>query len=254
MLNLLIQDSWTWVKEKIDKLKPFSIAVVFSPWVIIAYIYIQDFSIHKALEDQDVIRGFIEWFGTAYSLFLALVLVNVWNEFNNLDLEFDREADAIATLFQTANYAHELSKEKESRINGKEQYEGKESQKVIEEKKELGAINQDLNNVIEQINVYVRHVLDNYRSEHVIFHQRRHGERTLEHIGMLLSSIACNQLIRDPLIAELFRNLNEARDVRGDRITHSRQRIPPTIWLVAVIASLVWLIPFFGLDIKKSPY
>jgi hypothetical protein len=142
----------------------------------------------------------------------------VWNQFEATNRDFDREVDALSTLYQTATYAE---------ADGK-------------------------NSISENIERYLRHVILNYQIEHAIFRQRRKGEDILRDIGLSISSLANKGLIIDPLCSELFRNLNEARDGRGDRISNSRQRMPPTIWLVAIFSSLVWLVPFFALDFDNE--
>ncbi len=215
---------WYWSIDRISKIKPFLVAISFSPWLILLYLYISAYTKNLDLKDLTIIQNFIEWFGTAYSLFLALVLVNVWNHYDTIDREFDREVDAIATLYQTANYAQVYDDSRKTKLD-------------------------ELNSITEKIEKYLRHVILNYQNEHLYLQQRRNGEEILEGIGENISSIAFKKVVTESLITELFRSLNEARDVRGDRISHSQQRVPQTIWIVAVISSLVWLLPFFGLNI-----
>ena len=52
--------------------------------------------------DMEHIKNFIEWFGVPYGLFIALVLVNLWNQHDTVDREFDAEADAVSALQHTA--------------------------------------------------------------------------------------------------------------------------------------------------------
>jgi ABC-type sugar transport system permease subunit len=85
----------------IDIISPFVIALIFSPWLIFLYLYLSNYSLKLDINDQEFIKGFIEWFGTAYGLFLALVLVNVWEQFGTVEREFDREVDALSMLLQT---------------------------------------------------------------------------------------------------------------------------------------------------------
>lgn len=213
--------------DTISKIKSFLIAISFSPWLIILYVIISTYAKNITSNDLLIIQSFIEWFGTAYSLFLALVLVNVWNQFNTIDREFDREVDALTTLYQTANYAQTLNNNREN---------------------DLIKIR---NSLFEEIEKYLRHVIINYQNEHIIIQQRRKGEEILENIGSSISSLSSEGIIIDPLCTELFRSLNEARDGRGDRISYSKQHIPQTVWLVAIISSLVWLLPFFALNIEN---
>jgi hypothetical protein len=40
-------------------------------------------------------------------------------------------------------------------------------------------------------------------------------------------------------------------DERGDRLSHSRQRIPFPVLVLSIVASFIWLIPFFALDFQN---
>ncbi len=211
--------------SKFSAFKPFVVALAYSPWLIILYYFIQFYITQLPQGDKDFIESFIEWFGTAYSLFLALVLVNVWGQFDIVEREFDREVDALATMYQVINRIPEAN----------------EQDAVI--------IKDFKKNIKLKIITYIHHVIQNYDKEHDIPQQRRNGEIILEMIGNQISELVPKVNIKDFFISEAFESLNEAMDVRGDRIAHSKQRIPQTVWFVAVISSIVWMIPFLGLEI-----
>lgn len=231
-----IKNIISWLNRKIANYKPFFVALAYSPWLILLYLYISTYSKSLGKHDLDTIQNFIEWFGTAYSLLLALVLVNVWNQFDTLNREFDREVDAIATLYQTTKYAQTFIENGENELT--------EGRGV-----EVAEIRASFQLIINKIEKYIRHVVKKYQDEHILIQQRRNGEKILESIGREISSIAYKQIIIEALIAELYKSLNEALDVRGDRISRAKQSIPQTIWLVAFISSFVWLLPFFALNI-----
>lgn len=211
--------------RSLSPFKPFLVIVLFSPWLIIVYLIVSGATAQLSVNDQTVIHDFIEWFGTAYSLFLALVLVNVWAQFDNVEREFDRELDAVSLIYQTAGYVQALKEENEPRI--------------VEFKKKIK----------DDVFGYLHHVVHKYSIEHLVAQQRINGEKFLERIGSNIGSLAHEQMASETLISELFRSLNDARDIRGDRISHAGQQMPDAVWFVSVVASIVWLLPFFALKI-----
>lgn len=214
----------SWFMEKaLPFLKAIGIVAASWPWLMLAYSVIAPYMAMRDKNDQEAVRGFIEWFGTAYSFFLALAIVNVWSQFETVEREFDRELDAVSTLLQTVKYTGVSNKSKEGKL--------KEFKK----------------RVIEDIQRYVTHVVNNYKFEHLVSRQHQNGDRILERIGTQISSLASNKVVPEPFVDELFHNLNEATDVRGDRISHSKPYTPGIIKLVALIASIIWLLSFLGL-------
>jgi hypothetical protein len=204
---------------------PYAIAFSFSPWLVVLYSYTAAFSEGLNANDQGVIKGFIEWFGTAYSLFLALVLVNVWAQFDTVDREFDREIDAIASLYQTIKNTKTADEANKTR---------------------LAEIATD---IIKDIKAYLEHVINNYRKEHLVGLQSRNGDQILEKISAKISLLTIELKVPEPLISQLFHSLNEAMDVRGDRISHSKLHTRGVVKVVSYVASIVWLFSFFTLVI-----
>jgi hypothetical protein len=221
---------WSRLIGKFGSLKPIGVALAFSPWLIILYLGVSLFVGRLGEDDQKIIQSFIEWFGTAYSLFLALVLVNVWAKFEALERKFDAEVDAIATLYQTTIYIEEAATPETTPLDSADA-------------KSIECIKDD-------IRKYVHHVIHNYREEDEFSQQRRNGDKFLTDIGHSISALAHNDVIKESFIHELFTDLNATRDVRSDRISQSKQRMPETVWWVAIIASIVWLLPFLGLVVK----
>jgi hypothetical protein len=101
--------------------------------------------------------------------------------------------------------------------------------------------------VLKEIKEYLRHVVENYRFEHVVPDQHRNGDRMLENIGEHISSLTSKNAVPEPFIYELFNSLNEAMDVRGDRILHSQPYTPVIVQLVSSVSSVLWLFSFLGL-------
>lgn len=216
------------LQESSPILRSLGVVVALSPWLVFLYLRVQNYSAQQLDPlDRETIQRFIEWFGTAYSLFLALALVRVWGQYETVEREFDREVDAIATLYRTAKYT-QISDDIESK----------------DESSKFDYI------IRKSILEYGKHVVDNYQIEYQDPQQRRNGEIILEVIGAKIGELAHNnQSAAAPLVSELIRNLNEAIDVRGDRISHSKQRTPLIILMVAIVSSIIWLLSFFTLVI-----
>lgn len=203
------------------------------PLLVILYLVASGHVVNVSAEDQAIVRGFIEWFGTAYSLFLALVLVNVWNQFETVDREFDRELDAVATLYEMTNFTQNAVRANRTLAT------------LLSAPGTPGSFDSIHKRIIE----YVEHVITNHQVEHRVPLQYRIGEMILENIGKDISLLANNKRIAAPLITEMFKSLNQSIDIRGDRISHSKERTRDTVKLVAVVSSVVWLLSFFGLVI-----
>jgi len=181
--------------------------------------------------DQFVVSSFIEWFGVAYGLLLALVLVNVWSQFDTLDREFDKEADAVAILQQTASLILSSPSLTSSQDNS-----------------DYTVSNTPKNMINMLIDDYVNHVLQFYRIEHKNKRIRKYGDKIIEDIRFEIGR-TIHSAERDAVLSGLLLLINEVADVRGDRISHSKQRIPSTVWNLAFSASVIWLLPFYGLNI-----
>lgn len=218
---------FSWLNSITGSFKPLLSAVVYSPWLVLLYLITSKFASSLDPNDQNIIKSFIDWLGLAYVIFMAMVLANVWSNFDTIDREFEQEVDAIATLYQTANYARAINKKQEV---------------------ELGNFKKRIH---ENIRNYVKHVITYYETEHSHALQRRNGERILESVGEDISVIASRDILATALLTELFRIFSEAKSIRRERISHARQRIPQTIWIIAIVFSLIWLIPFFALRINN---
>jgi hypothetical protein len=221
------------------KISPFWIAAAFIPWLFLLYLLVANYAVKLSERDTAIIGNFIEWFGTAYSLFLAIVLGYVWTQFDNLDREFDLEVDAIASLHQTSSYISTTLK-----------CLPLEQLALTEERKEV--IRGYINDIEKRIVDYVKHVILNYEYEYKDTKLKQKGEDFLEEIGRKISLLTYERSIPDPLVSELFQKLNEAIDVRGDRIAHSKQRMPSAVFLVALVSSFIWLLPFLALMIDND--
>ncbi len=192
----------------------FALALSIIP---IYYYFILPFLSRLGLRDDDYknIQQLIEWFGVPYALLLALVLVNVWKQFDETDRAFDREADAILALYNTFLLVSNKRLEKDVATNM------------------IG---------------YIKHVKDYYSEEceDKKSHYRNIGDEFLNQIRKLIGDLI-KKRGNKVLTAELLRLVNELIDDRGDRLAYSKQRMPKPVLFLSLIASFLWLAPFFVL-------
>jgi len=163
--------------------------------------------------DIQVIQGFIEWFGVVYGLLLAMIIVEVWTKHNHINSEIDKEADALYLLLKTAGYS-----------NDKIAY-------------------YELIQIIHNYATFVTSVNNGYD---------KHKNEVQEHLKELYEGV--KRLIKEvdsqAIAYELIHRVNEVVDARGDWVARTKEHIPRQLWLLLVVASIVWLVSFLGLKIE----
>jgi hypothetical protein len=198
---------------------PITISIAFALWAIPVYFFLsQHLSGIKNTTDYENVKQFIEWFGVPYGLLLALVLVNVWTQFDTTNRAFDREADAVSAFYDTSL----LISNREVR---------KQLHKSIRE--------------------YVEHVNACYFKEYMIGEIKTSGDAYLNKIRKLTGRLIKGKE-NDVLTGELLQLINELTDDRGDRLSYSKQRMPKPVLILAFVASFLWLTPFFILGFTNT--
>ena len=172
-------------------------------------------SFNVSTTDSDIIAGFIEWFGVLYGLLMAMLLVEVWTNYNRVVEEIDKEADALQMLYWTAQY---LRREDATRRIGEA----------------IAAYAELMHNTRGFENEAQRQTAEQYLR---VLHQAV-GEAITESEHMAIC-------------AELLARVNEARDTRGDRLAHARNRVHPVLWGALIVTSAIWILSFFGLRIES---
>ena len=198
---------------------PLVIGVFFSLYAVFVRLYLYPRYSFLLAEDLNLIQNFIEWFGVAYGLLVALVLVNVWSNFDVLEKEFDREADAILMLFQAVNKIKETPKTRKIKQH-----------------------------IINSIKDYVSHINESYLVEHIKPKIKDVGDYILEKTQNGIAHVGEKEIID----FELYRMLNDVIDIRSNRISLSKKRMPKPIWGVSLAASILWLIPFYALNFRND--
>jgi len=180
-------------------------------------------------QDKSFSQGFVEWFGVFYSFLLPLLLVRAWEQLDNADREFDREADAIKVLLEDIM--------------------------LLDDKNFLAF----KFTMVRRLYIYTRHVLKRHTVEHLKQHMslKTHGDNLLQGIRAGYKKLIyrgggkkASQL--EPVTTELLERLNEAIDVRGDRIAIFGQRLFESLRIIATLTSVIWLIPFYFLPFQSG--
>lgn len=197
-------------------------------WIFIAkeievWFQIIGWKFESPVNENWFISNFVEWFGVLYGILLPLILVRAWEQLDAIDREFDREADTAKTLYKDLEYLSDLS--------GKYKKIGGDISKLLRD--------------------YVYHVVNNYKYEikQSNDESKNQGDSILEEMRgkfKILVRLEMNEnAISDTLINELFAKLNDLVDNRGDRISHASQRLFENLHKVALITSIIFLIPFY---------
>jgi hypothetical protein len=177
-------------------------------------------------EDRSFVTEFIAWFGALYGFLVPLVLVKVWEQFDTIDREFDREADALLMFFEDV------------------QLLGNKYRKI---KKQM----------LQKLRLYIQHVSNVYDREHHDNSLRKKGDTLLRQIRSYFNPLVQISLQEQseatPILPELFGQLNEIIDIRGDRMSLTSRRPLKSFKYLVLVASLVWVIPlYFTSDITNA--
>jgi hypothetical protein len=195
--------------------------------IVAFYLFLFPFLPKIALTESDLttIGNFIEWFGVPYGLLLALVLVNVWTEFESTDRAFDREVDTIYALYNTFLLIADAKTKKY---------------------------------VYLCLYCYIEHVIANCKVEPKVQALKLRGDKLLNHIRKLTGRLVVQKKEYEVLTTELLRLVNKLIDFRGDRLSFSKQRMPKPVLYLSFISSALWLVPFFalsfGVPFVRIPY
>lgn len=187
----------------------------------------QTYQAFMTTDDIELNKSFVEWFGVLYSFLLPLILVKAWEQFEALERDFDREADSLKVFVEDVMLLPSSFKQKKKNII-------------------LAAVE------------YTKHIQENYIEEGIRKSDaKKKGDDILNKLKKEMSSFFTNASASkniSSLISQVLSQLNTIIDVRGDRISNSKQRLFPGLRFVAVLASYVWLIPFYFLNYKLGLY
>jgi len=170
--------------------------------------------------DKLLVINFIEWFGVLYGFLLPTILVRVWELFDDIDNTLDREANAVKILTRDLLLL-------DPRFN-------KFSIRVL-----------------ISLQRYSQNVLDFINEKEDEDEEKKTGDEILVNIRKLYLEVFHQGIGRpkesDILIDELLTQLNALMANRGERISLSTQRLFQSLKFLAVVTSIVWLVPFYFL-------
>ena len=207
----------------------FNLRLYYSELIMLPYISTlhleQIYPVFLSKDDIILNRSFVEWFGVLYGFLLPLILVKAWEQFETLESEFDREADSLKVFAEDVMLLPKNFKDKKIKFI-------------------LLAIE------------YVKHAQEKYVNETFEENEaKKNGDSLLNRLrnemSFFFTSVTTTKNI-SPLISQLLKQLNVIIDVRGDRISNSKQRLFPGLRFVAVLTSYVFLIPFYFLDYEMG--
>lgn len=178
-------------------------------------------------DDIELNKSFVEWFGVLYGFLLPLILIKVWEQFETLERNFDKEADSVRAFAEDVMLLPNDMKDKKVKM-------------LFIAKK------------------YAEHIQDHYIQEgSKETDSKKGGDEIINKLRTELSTFfnsKKNLPNLAPLLSHLLNQLNTIIDVRGDRISNSKQRLFSGLRWVAGLASFVWLIPFYFLDLELGLY
>lgn len=195
----------------------FLLAIV-TTRILIHYLWVTEKAVSVVIPQTFVVH-FIEWFGVLYGILLPLILIRVWEEFDEIDRVFDQEADSVRGLYERLLLFY------------------KEGESIKEQ-------------TLRLLRDYVRHVEKKYKYELLENDfEKSVGDQVLTKIRIklfaLISREEKNSERQNSLVDELFRNLNDIVDNRENRICFIKQRAFEKIRPIALIVTIIFVIPFY---------
>ncbi len=170
--------------------------------------------------DKQLALSFIEWFGVVYGFLLPTILVRVWEQFDEIDNVLDREADAVKSLVGDLMLLDEQYEDfRDHVLDSLLRY----SENVIE------FVNKKISDIQEKESG--EKILKDIRGDYINIFRKGSGEAQ------------ASEILQD----ELLTQLNNLIDYRGDRISLSTQRLFESLNFIAVVTSILWLVPFYFL-------
>lgn len=243
-----------------------------------------DIKLASFADGSGFLSNFIEWFGVIYGLLLPLIMVRVWEQLDSIDREFDREADAVKALYEDIFFlggkCAEIGKEIAPLLRGYVDHVIKQySQEVkvsnnfqdLPESILFREISEQLQKLTQGFFKLLGKFLDLlkrlFRSGDSVLQgkeiykqiplptisetddQKKIGDQLLEYVRHKFRDFfapnAMTTKASEILVEEMFHRLNEIIDIRGDRIALASQRLFETLRIVALITSIIFLLPFY---------
>ena len=169
--------------------------------------------------------NFIEWFGVLYGILLPLILLFAWQRLDSIDREFDKEVSAVKLLHEDIHYlyGHYAS---------------------------IGA------KMTALLRTYVVHVINNYVYEiNGSDSARLAGDKILQEIRDLYRILISHEGVSremETIILFMHDKITGIVKVRGDRIALASQRLFGSLRAVALITSILFIIPFYFVGLNSG--
>jgi hypothetical protein len=170
--------------------------------------------------DKLLVLNFVEWFGVLYGFLLPTILVRVWEQFDEIDNVFDKEADAIEMLLGDLPLLH--------------------TENIRFSLDVLKLFREYVQSVFGFLNGDIEKELEVSKGNQILYEVRKY------YLTMFRQD-SKKQIENNVIMTELLTQLNNIIDCRGDRISLSTQRLFESLNFIAIVTSIVWLVPFYFL-------
>lgn len=173
-----------------------------------------------AVEDYTFYLNFIGYISVLLGFFLPIILLRVWEQFDAIDREFDREAEAVTIFFEDV---------------------------LLLDNQNFGSFKARILNLLL---AYTQHVRVQYKHEHEGLNLLRKGNEILsivrsEFKNIIYSGGGKSHQRLESILNELIYQLNLVIEIRKSRISLSRKRLFASLKFILIITSVVWIMPFY---------
>jgi hypothetical protein len=103
-------------------------------------------------DDIELNKSFVEWFGVLYGFLLPLILVKVWEQFETLEKDFDKEGDSLKSFIEDVLLLPEtLNGKKKNFLRTAIDYVKHVKSKYIDEGLETNNAKKDGNEILDKL-------------------------------------------------------------------------------------------------------
>lgn len=173
-----------------------------------------------SLNDRSFNIDFVDWFGVLFGIITPITLVRLWEQFDEIDMEFDREIDALTIFFEDILFL---------------------TKKYDEFQRSL----------LHSVQIYVNHVYQHIQKEYKDTATQQQGQDYLRNIRNISQEFAQSLNPSEgndgTVTKEFIRGIYEISDIRADRIALSQRHSFRGFRILIIFASLLWILPFYFL-------
>lgn len=171
-------------------------------------------------DDAQIILQSLDWLGTLYGFLAPLLLVHVQTQFGETQHFYDQESNTILTIYNTFH---------------------------LFSNRQLGQLEQDIKTNLVS---YIKHVTTYYSKEYYEKDKKNSGDEYLNNIRVIIGKLI-KQGKNQVLTSELLRLTNDLLNLRNSRLTYTKQVATDILYILVIVASVYFLIPFYFLNFNN---